>query len=93
MNNSSSCCDKDIHNYFISEGYIQCVFCDEIITEKYVPLINDNYCCNYQKLNTNNTCTNCGTVYPQYVNEYIDFNENKYKIKTKSVYLKKIPYK
>ena len=22
MNNSSSCCDKDIHNYFISEGYI-----------------------------------------------------------------------
>ena len=87
MNNHIDC-DEDIHEYFILEGYIQCVFCNKKITG---PSIADNYCCENQKLNNDNTCINCGTVYyPKYVNdEYINVHENKYKIKTKSIYFRK----
>ena len=75
----------------ILEGYIQCVFCNKIITVEYIPLLSDDdyYCCKNQKLNNDNTCTNCGTVYPKYLNdEYINVHENKYKLKTKSVYFR-----
>ena len=44
-------------------------------------IINDN-----QKI----VCKNCGVVqYYDYHKEYMDFNENKYKIRKKSVYIRK----
>ena len=50
-------------------------------------------CCNRQEIindNGMNVCKNCGLVqYYNYHIDYIDFNENKYKIRKKSVYIRK----
>ena len=50
-------------------------------------------CCSKQEIindNGMNVCKNCGLVqYYNYHIDYIDFNENKYKIRKKSVYIRK----
>lgn len=83
-------CDKSVHFYLTQENYIECPFC-------YKQIQNSNpiksTCCD----NTNITndascliCKNCASVHGyQPVKEYIDFYENRYRIKRKSVYNRK----
>ena len=59
-------------------------FCDVEINE------SPNKCCEKQVIindNGINVCKICGQVSSyDYVNEYIDFHKNKYRIKRKSIY-------
>lgn len=85
-------CNEVIQNYIVeNDECIICPFCekqlDKLSTKKDVccvecQIINDN--------NGENVCIQCGVVdgYSQ-ANEYIDFYENLYKIKRKSVYHRK----
>ena len=86
-------CDIDtdiIHRYF-SKVYIFCPFCNEQISVKSV--IRYDYCCkkqNIQKDEKSLVCINCGQTHGcYYMKEYIDFHENKYKFRRKSVYNRK----
>ena len=64
-----------------------CPFCDQLLVEgdKVAEL-----CCSEQDVgnkNGINVCINCGSVHGyDYVHEYIDFYENMYRIRRKSVY-------
>lgn len=83
-------CDKSVRFYLNQENCIECPFC-------YKQIQNSNpiksTCCD----NTNITndasyliCKNCASVHGyQPVKEYIDFYENRYRIKRKSVYNRK----
>ena len=70
-----------------------CPFCGKqlVNVENVVkPIVS---CCSKQEIvndNGMNVCKNCGLVqYYNYHIDYIDFNENKYKIRKKSVYIRK----
>ena len=83
-------CDSQIHDELKNIEEFTCLFCDQL-------LIEDNKeadpCCSKQNIandNYANLCLNCGLVYGyDYVNEYIDFYENMYKIRRKSQYNRK----
>ena len=83
-------CNKDIHYALNENAYVQCPFCYKIIgicnSKKYK-------CClvmNVGHLNNSFVCLNCASVHGyQRVKEYINFYENRYRIKRKSVYNRK----
>ena len=66
-------CNDKLHNEMED---IICPFCNQQIN-KYEPI--NEPCCNNQNMNNDNVCTNC----------YIDFYDNMYKIRKKSVYQRK----
>ena len=80
-------CNESIHSYLYEELYIDCPFC-------YNQIKNSNSIKSIWCDNTNITndascliCKNCASVHGyQPVKEYIDFYENRYRIKRKSVY-------
>ena len=81
------CCNSQIHDELKNIEEFTCPFCDKL-------LIEDNKeadpCCSKQNIandNYANLCLNCSLVYGyDYVNEYIDFYQNMYRIRRKSVY-------
>ena len=84
------CCNSQIHDELKNMEESTCPFCDQLLVEgdKVV-----ESCCSEQDMenkNGINVCLNCGSVHGyDYVNEYIDFYENMYRIRRKSVYHRK----
>ena len=85
-------CNFAIHDELKNMEESTCPFCDRQLVEVDNNVRVVESCCSGQDIvNDNNmiVCLNCGTVHGyRYVNEYIDFYENMYKIRRKSVYRK-----
>ena len=81
---------KDIHDELIDMKQSTCPFCDQLLVE--VNSVIES-CCNNQKMFNDygkNVCLECGAVRGyNYVREYVNFHENKYKFCRKSVYQRK----
>ena len=81
-------CNIDIHDELIESGEISCPFCDKNLASNKKP--KDDLCCNNQVIIDDNgmlVCKSCGVVQGYNIaNEYVDFYENRHKIKRKSVY-------
>ena len=81
------CCNSQIHDELKSMEECTCPFCDRLLVEVYEAVES---CCSEQNMETvngMNTCINCGLVHGyDYVREYLDFYNNMYKIRKKSVY-------
>ena len=83
-------CNKEVHESFIQESYVNCVFCNKQIQDPGKP--KRYFCCNSMRLIKDGfiVCKNCGQVHDEYFSsEYIDFYENRYRIKRKSIYHRK----
>ena len=84
------CCNSEIHDELKILKESICPFCDNILIEgdKMV-----DPCCSKPNVGNNNgmnVCLHCGLVHGcEYVIGYIDFNENMYKIRRKSIYQRK----
>ena len=84
------CCNSQIHDELKNMEESTCPFCDQLLVE------GDNVvesCCSEQDIenkNGINVCINCGSIHGYvYVHEYINFYENMYRIRRKSVYHRK----
>ena len=79
------CCNRIIHDEISKEyDYINCPFCNKPINERKVKKTFYECCDNQDIINENGKIvyTNCGILFfYKYYKEYIDFNENKYKIR------------
>ena len=83
-------CNKEVHELLIQEGQVNCIFCNEQIQDPGKP--RRYFCCDSMRLIKDNflVCENCGQVHDYLTaDEYIDFYENRYRIKRKSVYHRK----
>ena len=83
-------CNKEVHELLIQEDYVKRVFCDKQIQNPGKP--RRYFCCDSMRLIKDNflVCENCGQVHDYLTaDEYIDFYENRYRIKSKSVYHRK----
>ena len=78
-------CNLEIHNE-LKEEYCICPFCDKPIDEVNSVL----YDCSENPILIDDKhilCKNCGTIdRTRVVNEYVDFYENRYRIRKKSIY-------
>ena len=87
-----SSCDNDVHLALRDSEFVICPFCDEVEVNK--PEKQKRLaCCNNSDIVTDKgmkVCRSCGIV-GGYVcdNGCIDFHENTYKIKSKSIYNRK----
>ena len=84
-------CNSVIHNELKNMEEYTCPFCDQQLAEVNSSVVV-SCCSNQEMLNDNGVslCTNCGSVHCyDYVKEYVDFYENMYKIRRKSVYHRK----
>ena len=83
-------CNKQIHSELMTMNVSECPFCDQLLVkgDKVV-----ESCCLKPNISNKNgiyTCISCGLVHGYVnVNEYIDFYENMYKIRRRSVYHRK----
>ena len=84
-------CTEEIHQMLIQEeNAINCIFCCKQIQDPGKP--KRYFCCSNMKLVKDGylVCINCSQVHDYLTaNEYIDFYENRYRIKRKSVYHRK----
>ena len=83
-------CNKEVHELLIQEDYVTCVFCNEQIQDLRKP--ERDFCCDSMRLIKDNflVCKNCGQVHDYLMaDEYIDFYENRYRVKRKSIYYRK----
>ena len=84
-------CDTNIHNDLINMEESMCPYCDQLlITEsnnEAIPCCEDQYIVNNDNVNI---CLKCGSVHGyDDISEFIDFYDNIYKIRRKSVYHRK----
>ena len=78
-----------LHFEFIKDGHNECPFCNEKLED--TKSIKSK-CCDRPNLINDSpiVCTNCGTVNDYLTaNEFVDFYENMYRIRRKSVYHRK----
>ena len=83
-------CNSQIHDELKNMEEPLCPFCDQLLTE--AEKVVESCCCEQDMVNVNgmNVCINCGSVHGcDYVPEHVDFYENMYKIRRKSVYHRK----
>ena len=85
-------CNIDLHERLIESGDIVCPFCDFHLTYvKQKPLRYE--CCESPEIINDNlmlVCQSCGIVQGyDSSTEYVDFYENRHKMKRKSVYYRK----
>ena len=83
-------CNKKVHELLIQGGQVNCVFCNKQIQDPGKP--RRYFCCDSMRLIKDNLLVweNCGQVHDYLTaDEYIDFYENRYRIKRKSVYHRK----
>ena len=83
-------CNNEVHELLIQEDYVNCIFCNEQIQDPGKP--ERDFCCDSTRLIKDNfvVCKNCGQVHDYLMaDEYIDFYENRYRIKRKSIYYRK----
>ena len=82
-------CNLEIHHEFKNMGEFTCSFCDQQLKD-FMSVEKDDMCCDDKELITEHVCRNCGVVDSyETTPRYIDFYENKYKIRRKSVYIRK----
>ena len=87
-------CDIELHGSLIESGDIVCPFCDQNLEDSDEKprdrLVKYYLCCDCQDIINNDgmiVCRSCGIVQGyETAREYVDFYENKYRIKRKSVY-------
>ena len=84
-------CNKDIHDELKESGEISCPFCDEkLASNEKTRLVKYELCCDCQDVINKDgmlVCLSCGIVQGYNIaSEYVDFYENRYKFKRKSVY-------
>ena len=83
-------CNSQIHNELINMNEDICPFCNQLLIEDNK---DDELCCSKPNLgnkNGMNVCLHCGLVHCcEYVIGYLDFYENMYKIRRKSIYQRK----
>ena len=90
-------CNMELHESLIELGVIVCPFCNqnlEDLDEKPRDrLAKYDLCCDYQDIINDNgmiVCRSCGIVQGyETAREYVDFYENRHKMKRKSVYHRK----
>ena len=90
-------CNIDLHESLIESGDVVCPFCDFQLTYvKQKPqdcTAKYDLCCDCQEIINNNgmlVCLSCGIVQRyESSTEYVDFYENRHKMKRKSVYHRK----
>ena len=88
-------CNTKIHDELKNMGESSCPFCDRLLVEVDKVEVDKlvEPCCSEQDMenvNGMNVCINCGSVHGyDYVPEHVDFYENMYKIRRKSVYHRK----
>ena len=83
-------CNIIIHKE-LSDEYVICPFCYKQISERKMKK-SVLECCDKQEIINDNgeiVCKRCGIIQHDFQKEYIVFNENKYKIRKKSVYIRK----
>ena len=81
-------CDEDIHFYFIEceSDYVECPFCFKRIKEYHSKPFQCCFSINVELRDHSFVCLNCGSVHGYEKSlPYIDFYENRYRIKRKSV--------
>ena len=82
-------CNKDIHDELKESGDIVCPFCDQKLEDS-LEKPTDLECCVEQDFITTDgmqVCRSCGIVKGYNIaSEYVDFYENRHKLKRKSVY-------
>ena len=84
-------CNDELH-VSLSETEILCPFCNQNLDSKEKPDRSVKYelCCDFQTIindNGMNACKICGVVQGYDISsEYVDFHENRHKLKRKSVY-------
>ena len=67
-------CDKEVHELFIQESHINCIFCNKQIQDPGKP--KRYFCCGSMRLIKDGftVCKNCGQVHDYLTaDEYIDF--------------------
>ena len=83
-------CDEKIH-YGLKNEYIFCPFCDEQLND--ISPKKEQCCDNMsvmKDISEMNVCASCGSVLGyNIVKEYVDFYDNRHKIRRKSVYHRK----
>ena len=86
-------CNIELHKSLIELGDIVCPFCNNKLDSNEKPqdyLVKYDSCCDRQDIINDNSmivCRTCGTVQGyEVVKEYIDFYENRHKLKRKSYY-------
>ena len=83
-------CNYQIHDELKNMGESSCTFCDKLFVEVDKAV---EPCCSEQDMGNidgMNVCINCGLVDGYvYVDKYIDFYENMYRIRKKSIYNRK----
>ena len=90
-------CDIELHEGLIETGDIVCPFCDQNLEDSDEKprdrLVKYDLCCDCQDIINNDVmivCRSCGIVQGyKTAREYVNFYENKYRIKRKSVYHRK----
>ena len=83
-------CNKEVHELLIQKGQVNCIFCNEQIQDPGKP--KRDFCCDSMRPIKDNflVCKNCEQVHDYLsADEYIDFYENRYRIKRKSIYYRK----
>ena len=79
-------CNSQIHDELKNMGEGSCIFCNELL------YAGDNFgddCCGKNDIledDYSTVCQNCGTQSYKYTSNYIDFYQNMYRIRRKSVY-------
>lgn len=84
-------CNIELHNGLLESGEMLCPFCNKQIQNYYSE--SDESCCLAKELivvEGEIVCMHCGQVDGEnFVNEWVDFHQNMYKIVRKSVYHRK----
>ena len=83
-------CNEEVHDLLIQESHINCIFCNKQIQDPGKP--KRYFCCDSMRLIKDGfiVCKNCGQIHDYLTaDEYVDFYENRHRIKRKSVYHRK----
>ena len=90
-------CDMELHESLIESGDIVCPFCNQNLGDSDEKLRDHSakyyFCCDCQDIVNDNgmiVCRSCGIVQGYKIaREYVDFYENRYRMRRKSVYHRK----
>ena len=89
-------CNDDLHDSLVDIGEISCPFCNQNLDSNEKPqdrLVKYDLCCKSPEIINDNlmlVCRSCGIVKGyETLTEYVDFYENRHKMKRKSVYHRK----
>ena len=86
-------CNIELHEGFIEFGDESCPICKTLLVQPQETKAKIDYCCDCQDIINNDgmiVCQNCGVVKGyKMAREYVNFYDNIYRIKRKSIYHRK----